>query len=82
MITSAYIKRFLEENSNVVCFTFDYKGKPCGIDPWSDGKQHYNIWYSEEDFVADSWEEVLNVKLFDGRTISEIVDKIENYETL
>ena len=82
MINSEYIKRFLEENSNVVCFTFEYRGKPCGIDPWSDGKQHYNVWYGEEDFVADSWEAILKVKLFDSKTLPEIIDKIENYETI
>lgn len=81
MINIAYIKKFLEENSNVICFTFDYKGKPCGIDPWSYGKQHYNVWYGEEDFVADSWEAVLKVKLFDGKRLPEIVDKITDYDS-
>lgn len=77
MINCDYIKRFLEINCYLTCFTFDYKGKPCGIDPVS---REFNVWYDDTDYRAKTLDDVFAVKLFDGKSLPEIVDKIENYD--
>lgn len=82
MIDCEYIRHSIEAEPNCYCncFVFDYKGEPCGIDPWDrKGQQHFNVWYGEKDFVANSWDEVLNVKLFDGKALPDILSDIENY---
>lgn len=56
-------------------FGFDYNGKACGIDPIS--HTHFDMWYGNKDHLAKSIDEVMNVSLFDGKSLSEIYEKIE-----
>lgn len=78
MINCDYIKRYLEINCYSSCFTFDYQGKPCGIDPIAGG---FNVWYDDNDYRAEKLDDVFTVKLFGGKTLPEIVDKITDYDT-
>ena len=59
---------------------FDYKGIAGGVDPFSD--THFDVWYGEELYVATSIDEVMSVKLFDGKSLTEIVDEIEEVDGL
>lgn len=78
MMTCEQIYKDIEETQ--CCYIFDYKNQPCGIDPWWDGNQNYNVWCGEKNFVAKSWEEVITTNLFDGKSLKEIIQDIENYE--
>ena len=78
MITCDKIKN--DVNETQCCHIFEYKGKSCGIDPWWDGKENYNVWYGEKDFVAKNWKEVVTTKFFDGKSLEEITGDIKNYE--
>ena len=54
----------------VTQITFTYNGKNCGVDPMS-----------STDFVTvGSIEEVMNTKLFDNKSLTDIVDNIEELE--
>lgn len=63
-------------NETLSCYIFDYKGKPCGIDPIN-GK--YVLWYGDNDFEFPDDDSLLKAAIFDGNTLDEIADKIENY---
>lgn len=54
--------------------TFDYNGKPCGVDPLS--RDHFEMWYGDSDAVARSLEEILSIPLFGGKTLAEIASQI------
>ena len=61
---------------NYSCATFDYNGEHCGVDPYS--SCNYLMWYGQEkDYNAKSVEEVINYKLFDGKSIKEIADEVK-----
>lgn len=70
------LKDRIESLANVVLF--DYKSKPCGIDPMN--HSHYDMWYGDELIIAKSIEEVMTVKLFDNQSLTDIYDNIENLE--
>lgn len=57
---------------------FDYKGKPCGIDPIN--RQHIDIWYGDEEYSAKSVDDVMTFPLFDGKSLNEICGNIENFD--
>lgn len=59
------------------CYIFDYKGKACGIDPTGDS---FDVWYGDDDYNFASIDEVFDAKIFDGKSLKDVVDKIENYE--
>lgn len=67
-------------NEKATALLFDYKGIAGGVDPLSD--THFDVWYGEELYVATSIDDVMSVKLFDGKSLTEIVDEIENVEGL
>ncbi len=75
MITRAQIEQDLTETYDQ-CYGFDYKGKNCGIDPVKD---YFDMWYGHEAYAAKDIEAVFSVKLFDGKTLEEILPDIENY---
>lgn len=58
------------------CYTFDYNGKPCGIDP-VDGT--FNLWYGDADYNFPNMKELFEAKIFDGKRLKEIIDSIKNY---
>ena len=52
---------------------FQYNGQNCGIDPKT--LTRFDIWYGSEAFTAKSIENVMNLRFFDGKSLSEIIDK-------
>lgn len=52
------------------CVNFVYNGYSCGIDPM--GRTEYDMWYGDNVTTVDSVEEVLNVKFFDGKSLTDI----------
>lgn len=57
---------------------FDYNGKACGVDPIEPSR--FDLWCGEQSTVATSLDEVMTLNFFDGKSLSEIVDDIENLE--
>lgn len=72
-MTANKIKNRLDELASHL--TFSYKGVSCGVDPLS--RDHFNMWYGDSDFVADSLERVMNEPFFNGKSLAEIAEKIE-----
>ena len=56
-------------------FTFDYNGKECGVDPFSDNK--FDMWCGDEVVTVGSIDKVMNDKFYDGMSLTEIADKID-----
>ena len=57
---------------------FDYMNQPCGIDPINHSQ--YEMWYGKKYFVAKSIDEVMSVQLFDGKSLNQICDNIQNID--
>lgn len=53
---------------------FEYQGKDCGVDPFSQRK--YDVWYGEKEETMTSVEEVFNKPFFDGKSLTEIFPEI------
>ena len=49
--------------------TFDFHGKSCGVDPLA--PDQIDLWCGDE---------AMNTPFFDGKSLNEIADKIENVE--
>lgn len=62
----------------VTQITFTYNGKNCGVDPMS--STEFDMWYGDELLTASSIEEVMSTKLFDDKSLADIVDDIEDLE--
>lgn len=58
--------------------TFIYNGKDCGIDPMS--ITEFDMWYGEDFITVNSIDKVMNTALFDGKTLLDIVDDVEDLE--
>ena len=59
----------------ITAATFVYKGRNCGIDPIS--REEIYVWYGNDSQTAESPEEALNMKLFDGKTAIELCGIVE-----
>lgn len=57
---------------------FDYSGKPCGVDPLN--HSHYDMWYGDEAITVDSIDSVMTTPFFDGKSLTQIFDDIENLD--
>ncbi|WP_418695802.1 hypothetical protein [Acidaminococcus intestini] len=57
---------------------FDYKGIPCGVDPFS--KDEIDVWYGNKSDTMKSIDEVMNKPFFDGKSLAEIAPEIQNVE--
>lgn len=68
-------QKVLEILKEFSCVVFEYKGKPCGIDPYSN--HDYLMWYGDNEHYARSIDDVLNAKLFDNKTLQEIAGEIK-----
>lgn len=55
--------------------TFVYDNNNCGIDPRS--YDDIIMWFGENSVHVNGFEEVTKIKLFDGKSLDEICDKIE-----
>lgn len=60
------------------CLTFEYQGKQCGIDPF--GPKKFDVWCGENGVTVNSIDEAMVVPIFDGDSLKDIVQKIENIE--
>lgn len=68
----------IKDRINEICslFSFEYNGIACGIDPLS--VSEFNMWYGEDkNYTAQSIDEVMSVKLFDGNALNDIADEID-----
>lgn len=50
--------------------TFEYNGQPCGVDPLA--LDSFSLWYGSHETTCKSVHEVMNVAIFDGKTLIEI----------
>ena len=62
----------------VTQITFTYNGKNCGVDPMS--STEFEMWCGDDFVTVGSIEEVMNTKLFDNKSLTDIVDNIEELE--
>ncbi len=56
------------------CINFDYNGLHCGVDPI--GRTRYEMWYGNEVVTVNSVESVLNMAIFNGKSLTEVWDNI------
>lgn len=69
------ISDFIKQAASLTgCITFEYNGANCGVEPYSEND--FEIWYGENDVSVNSVDEVMNVKLFDGKSLAEIFNDI------
>ena len=76
LATAAYLRYRI--NSLIHHVLFDYKGIPCGVDPFS--HKEFDVWYGDKAETMTSIDEVMNKPFFDGKSLTEIVPEIENLE--
>ena len=70
---------FVHHISNlIVSVNFDYNGYSCGVDPL--GCSKYNMWYGDNDVTVDSVENVLNAKIFDGKSLIDIWNDLTEFD--
>lgn len=62
----------------VTQITFTYNGKSCGVDPMS--STEFDMWYGDDFVTVGSIEEVMNTKLFDNKSLTDIFDDIDDFE--
>ena len=62
----------------VTQITFTYNGKSCGVDPMS--STEIDMWYGDDFVTVGSIEEVMNTKLFDNKSLTDIFDDIDDLE--
>lgn len=71
-MTATKIKKRIDEMAGA--FLFVYNGRNCGVDPIS--HTHFEMWYGEDDIVAQSIDEVMTATLFGGKSLNEIISDI------
>ena len=76
MAIISYIKARI--NCLVSHVLFDYKGVPCGVDPFS--HHCFDVWYGDKAETMTSIDDVMNKPFFDGKSLTEIVPEMENVE--
>lgn len=54
--------------------TFEYNGYNCGVDPFS--HKSYDIWYGNDSITVDSIDAVMNLKFFNGKSLTDIWDDV------
>ena len=62
----------------VTQITFTYNGKSCGVDQMS--STEFDMWYGDDFVTVGSIEEVMNTKLFDNKSLTDIFDDIDDLE--
>ena len=70
----------LRDRINSMCshVLFDYHGKECGVDPFNE--KHFDMWCGKDYMEAHSIDEVMNSPFFEGKTLEDIIDQLENFE--
>jgi hypothetical protein len=73
------ITEIKERLSQIVTqMTFIYNGKTCGVDPMS--IIEFDMWCGDECVTVHSIDEVMEIDFFDGKSLTDIVDDIEELE--
>ena len=62
----------------VGCVQFDYNGYSCGVDPI--GHTRYDVWYGNTVVTVTSVEDVLNTKIFNGKSLIDIWDDLTGFD--
>lgn len=62
----------------VGAITFEYNGYSCGIDPLSLNK--FDMWCGDKSMTADSIEEVMTIKFFDGDALEDILKSATEFD--
>ena len=57
---------------------FEYNKVICGIDPLT--RDHFDMWYGDEYYKAESIDDVMNHPLFDGKSLTEIFEEITDFD--
>ena len=89
MITAKAIRNRIAEICSAV--TWEYKGKPCGVDPCGipikkvtentyEMRYSFDMWYGDKNADFSSVDEVMNEPFFDGKTIEEIIPDMVDYD--
>lgn len=70
----------LRDRINSICthVLFDYNGKECGVDPFSE--KHFDMWCGDDFMEAHSIDEVMKVPFFEGKALEDIAGQLENVE--
>lgn len=63
-----------EISNNFPTVTFMYNDKDCGIDPL--GIHEYDVWCGDEVRTVENLDDVFTIQIFDGKSLSEIIDDI------
>lgn len=58
--------------------TFKYNDLFCGVDPLSNDT--FDMWCGEDSMTANSIDEVMTTKFFDGKSLNDISDDITDLE--
>ncbi len=75
-MTISEVKNFLDHLTGHIMFA--YNGYACGVDALS--KTSFDMWYGSNVCNAKSVDEVLHVKFFDGKSLTDIWDNVTEVE--
>lgn len=64
--------------SSFSAVAFEYNGKKCGIDPFSENE--FCLWCGDKDITVHSIDAVTETAFFDGKSLEEIANQIDIYE--
>ena len=70
------LKEIILSNFSHILFT--YNGKNCGIDPL--GVSNFDVWCGDNNVNVDSIDKVTTVPIFDGKSLTEIISSITDFE--
>lgn len=62
-------------NAHVSHVIFEYNGKNCGIDPFSN--TNFDVWYGDKIEKMTSIEDVFHSPFFDGKSLADIIPEID-----
>lgn len=69
------ILEFMDYVSNLTGHvTFKYNGYSCGVDPLA--LDSFDMWFGDNETTVDSIEKVLNTKLFNGKSLTDIWEDV------
>lgn len=72
MITLNDLKNAVENGND---FYFMYNGARAGVEcTVEDSKETFNLWYGNLDKIYDKFDDIINDKLFDNKSISDLLD--------
>lgn len=70
------VKKYISDLTSHVLF--DFNGKQCGVDPLS--QNEFDVWYGDKIETVQSVDAVFSTPMFDGKSLTEIFNDIENLD--